>query len=60
VVLIDKTKDINILLQKESIASLVGMGGIGKTTLSKTFYHLFYNQYDYSNFLDDVRNTISP
>jgi hypothetical protein len=60
VALIDKAKDINILLQKESIASLVGMGGIGKTTLSKTFYHLFHNQYDNSNFLEDVRNTISP
>jgi ABC-type glutathione transport system ATPase component len=60
VALIDEAKDINILLQKESIASLVGMGGIGKTTLSKAFYHLFHNQYDNSNFLEDVRNTISP
>jgi ABC-type glutathione transport system ATPase component len=58
--LIDKTKDINILLQKESIASLVGMGGIGKTILSKKFYHLLHNQYDKSIFLEDVINTISP
>jgi hypothetical protein len=35
VALIDKTKDINILLQKEFIAGLVGMGEIGKTILSK-------------------------
>jgi MinD superfamily P-loop ATPase len=32
------------------------MGGIGKTTLSKTMYHLFHNQYEKSSFLEDVKS----
>ncbi|CAK9227836.1 unnamed protein product [Sphagnum troendelagicum] len=56
VALEDKAKAINNLLQKESIVALVGMGGIGKTTLSKKMYHLFHNQYEKSSFLEDVKS----
>jgi ABC-type dipeptide/oligopeptide/nickel transport system ATPase component len=56
VVLIDKAKDINILLQEESIVGLVGTNGIKKTILCKNFYHLFHNQYDKSSFLEDVKS----
>jgi len=51
-----KTKTINTLLQKEYIVAVVGMGGIGKTTLSKKMYHLFQNQYEKSSFLEDVKS----
>jgi len=56
VALEDKAKAINNLLQKESIVTLVGMGGIGKTTLSKKMYHLFHNQYEKSSFLEDMKS----
>jgi hypothetical protein len=52
----DKANAINCLFQKESIVALIGMGGIGKTTLSKKMYHLFHNQYDKSSFLEDVKS----
>ncbi|KAH8973931.1 hypothetical protein BDL97_01G074300 [Sphagnum fallax] len=50
-----KANNINNLLQKVPIVILVGMGGIGKTTLSKKVYHLFHDKYDKFSFLEDVR-----
>jgi len=55
-VLGNKTNAINNLLQNESIVALVGMGGIGKTTLSKKMYHLFHNQYKKSSLFEDVKS----
>ncbi|CAN5967811.1 unnamed protein product, partial [Sphagnum jensenii] len=51
-----KANAIYNLLQNEYIVALVGMGGIGKTTLSKKMYHLFHNQYEKSSFLEDVKS----
>jgi hypothetical protein len=56
VALEDKANAINCLFQKESIVALIGMGGIGKTTLSKKVYHMFHDQYDKSSFLEDVKS----
>jgi energy-coupling factor transporter ATP-binding protein EcfA2 len=56
VVLIDKAKDINILLEKESTVRLVGTNGVRKTILCKNLYHLFHNQYDKSSFLKDMKS----
>jgi ABC-type glutathione transport system ATPase component len=56
VALEDKTNAIYSLLQNESIVALVGMSGIGKTTLSKKMYHLFHNRYEKSSFLENVKS----
>jgi ABC-type glutathione transport system ATPase component len=53
----DQANAITSLSQREFVVALVGMGGIGKTTLSKKMYHLFYNQYDKASFLEDVKLT---
>jgi len=52
----NKVNAINNLLQKESIVALVGMGGIGNTSLNKKMYHLFHNQYEKSSFLEEVKS----
>ncbi len=51
-----RANDINNLLQKVPIVSLVGMGGIGKTTVSKKVYNLFHDKYDKFSFLEDVKS----
>ncbi|CAM6011064.1 unnamed protein product, partial [Sphagnum balticum] len=56
VALEDKANVIHSLLQNESIVALVGMGGIGKTTLSTKVFDLFHNQYEKSSFLEDVKS----
>jgi len=52
----DKANAIHNLLENEYIVALVGMGGIGKTTLSKKMYDLFHNQYEKYSFLEDVKS----
>ncbi|KAG0604013.1 hypothetical protein M758_10G137000 [Ceratodon purpureus] len=51
----DTLSSLSKKLENNSIVGLVGMGGIGKTTLSKLIFNSEMKHYDGSSYLDNVK-----
>eukprot|EP00253_Pinus_taeda_P019593 PITA_19593 len=62
----EKIEDVDCTLslqrqnEKVTVLGIVGLGGVGKTTLAKQFFNRERSNYDRSCFLFDVRSTSLP